>query len=200
MKISSVTYVGSFRLLQQLPKKRLPEIAFAGRSNVGKSSLLNCLVQRKNLARTSSTPGKTRSLNYYAVADALYLVDLPGYGYAHVPRQERQEWKKLLESYFENNSFLQGVVLIVDSRHPLSPLDQEMIAWLSRLQLPTLAVATKIDRLPRSQAQHRLQLLEQEIRQLGVEGLIPFSAVTKQGRKELWQAIHQLIERRSEHP
>lgn len=200
MKISSVTYVGSFRLLQQLPPKRLPEIAFAGRSNVGKSSLLNCLVQRKNLARTSSTPGKTRSLNYYAVDDALYLVDLPGYGYAHVPLQERQEWKKLLESYFENNRYLQGVVLIVDSRHALSPLDQEMIAWLSRLQLPTLAVATKIDRLPRSQAKHRLQLLEQEIRQLGVEGLIPFSAVTKQGRKELWQAIHQLIERRSEHP
>lgn len=200
MKISSVTYVGSFRLLQQLPQQRLPEIAFAGRSNVGKSSLLNCLVQRKNLARTSSTPGKTRSLNYYAVADALYLVDLPGYGYAHVPQQERQEWKKLLESYFENNGFLQGVVLIVDSRHPLSPMDREMIAWLSRLQLPTLAVATKIDRLPRSQAKHRWQLLEQEIRQLGVEGLIPFSAVTKQGRKELWRAIHQLIERRSEHP
>ncbi|MDZ7342085.1 MAG: ribosome biogenesis GTP-binding protein YihA/YsxC [candidate division KSB1 bacterium] len=196
MKILSVTYVGSFRHLQQLPKKRLPEIGFAGRSNVGKSSLLNCLVQRKNLARTSSTPGKTRSLNYYAVNDTIYLVDLPGYGYAHVPLQERQEWKRLLESYFEKNPYLQGVVQIIDSRHPLSPLDQEMIDWLARLQLPTLAVATKIDKLSRSQAQHQLQLLTQELGQLGVEGLIPFSAVTKQGRKELWQAIDQLVEQR----
>lgn len=198
MKIASVTYVGSFRHLQQLPKKRLPEIAFAGRSNVGKSSLLNCLVQRKNLARTSSTPGKTRSLNYYAVNDTIYLVDLPGYGYAHVSLQERQEWKKLLESYFEKNTFLQGVVQIIDSRHSLSPLDQEMITWLAGLRLPTLAVATKIDKLTRSQANRQMQLLEQELGQLGVAGLIPFSAVTKQGRNELWRAIQELIERRSE--
>lgn len=193
MKISSVTYTGSFFHIDQLPKPRLPEIAFSGRSNVGKSSLINCLVNRKKLALTSTTPGKTRSLNYYRVNDAYFFVDLPGYGYAKVPQQERKSWQQLIESFFIKNPFLKGVIHILDSRHELTKLDREMITWVSHLKLPMLVVATKADKLARSSAKKIIQDLSQEVTEIGVPGIIPFSAITKQGKPEIWNAIAALL-------
>ncbi|MCD4698144.1 MAG: ribosome biogenesis GTP-binding protein YihA/YsxC, partial [Bacteroidales bacterium] len=140
MKIYSINFIGSFAKLNQLPSNRLPEVAFAGRSNVGKSSLINCLVNRKKIALTSSTPGKTRLLNYYCINEQFYFVDLPGYGFAKVPQKERQNWKQLIETYLSKNSFLKGVIQIIDSRHRITKLDQEMINWITHLKLPTLIV------------------------------------------------------------
>jgi len=194
MKINSVKFSVSVRDIYQLPTKRLPEIAFAGRSNVGKSSLINCLINRKNLARTSSTPGKTRVLNYYCINEEYYLVDLPGYGYAKVSQKERQLWKRLIESYFMENSFLKGVIQIVDSRQGITKLDLEMITWLSHLSLHTLLVATKTDKLPRSKTTHIIQNLNSEATELGISGVIPFSTVTEQGKNEIWQSIKELLD------
>jgi GTP-binding protein len=193
MKISTAQFIGSFTNLNQLPPIRFPEVAFSGRSNVGKSSLINCLVNRKKLALTSSTPGKTRLLNYYCINDTLYLVDLPGFGYAKVPPQERRVWKKLVESFFEKSQHLKGVVHIIDSRHGITQLDHEMIEWLSHLKLPVLLVATKTDKLPRSKANHILGLIFQSAGELGISSVVPFSSVTKLGRNEIWKAIGQLV-------
>ena len=194
MKIKSIKFSGTVKNINKIPFVRLPEIAFAGRSNVGKSSLINCLINRKNLASTSSTPGKTRVINYYCVNERYYLVDLPGYGYAKVSQQERQSWRKLIESYLIENLFLKGVIQIIDSRHGLTKLDQEMIVWLAHLELPTLVVATKTDKLSRSKAKPIIQKLENQASILGVSGVVPFSTVTKQGKKEIWQSIAELLE------
>jgi GTP-binding protein len=193
MKIKSIRFSGSVSNLCQIKFRRLPEIAVAGRSNVGKSSLINCLVNRRKLALTSSTPGKTRVLNYYCVDEKYYLVDLPGYGYAKVSQNERQAWKRLVESYLVENLFLKGIIEIIDSRHGVTPSDLEMINWLKQLGLPTLLVATKTDKLPRSKANNIIQNLESKAAPLGVAGLIPFSIVTKQGKDQIWQAIVELI-------
>ncbi|MCU0645094.1 MAG: ribosome biogenesis GTP-binding protein YihA/YsxC [bacterium] len=197
MRINSAKFVGSYARLDQIPKQRLPEIAFSGRSNVGKSSLINCLVNRSKLALTSSTPGKTRLLNYYSVNDAFYLVDLPGFGYAKVAQQERQSWKKLIESFFVNSKFLKGVIHIIDSRHGLTALDHELIDWLADLKLPLLLVATKTDKLPRSKANYMLEMIMKEADAIGIAGVVPFSAITKLGTNEIWKAIVQLISRES---
>lgn len=197
MRINSAKFIGSYARLDQIPKQRLPEIAFSGRSNVGKSSLINCLVNRSKLALTSSTPGKTRLLNYYSVNDAFYLVDLPGFGYAKVAQQERQSWKKLIESFFVNSKFLKGVIHIIDSRHGLTALDHELIDWLADLKLPLLLVATKTDKLPRSKANYMLEMIMKEAGAIGIAGVVPFSAITKLGTNEIWKAIVQLISRES---
>jgi len=194
MKIKSVKFSGSVVNFNKIRLHRLPEIAIAGRSNVGKSSLINCLVNRKKLARTSSTPGKTRVLNYYCINERYYLVDLPGYGYARVSQQERASWKKLVESYLTRNLFLRGVIQIIDSRHGITDLDREMINWLAALTIPTLLVATKTDKLPRSKAMHLINQLEREATELGVSVLVPFSAVTKQGKDQIWRSITELLE------
>jgi len=193
MKIKSIKFVASVSNVKKILFNRLPEIAIAGRSNVGKSSLINCLINRKNLAQTSSTPGKTRVLNYYCINEKSYLVDLPGYGYAKVSQQERQSWKKLVESYLTENSFLKGVIQIIDSRHGITTSDSEMISWLAHLAFPTLLVATKTDKLPRSKAKHIIQKLETEAAELGITELVPFSIVTKQGRVQIWQSIFELL-------
>ncbi|HEX9972609.1 MAG TPA: ribosome biogenesis GTP-binding protein YihA/YsxC [bacterium] len=197
MKINSAEFIGSFAKLDQIPKQRLPEVAFSGRSNVGKSSLINCLVNRKKLALTSSTPGKTRLLNYYSVNDAFYLVDLPGFGYAKVAQQERQAWKKLIESFFVNSKFLNGVIHIIDSRHGLTTLDHELVDWLADLKLPLLLVATKTDKLQRSKANYILETIAKEASEIGIASVVPFSAITKLGTNEIWKAIAQLISRGS---
>jgi len=193
MKFKSIKFSGSFSNITQVKLKRLPEIAIAGRSNVGKSSLINCLVNRKKLALTSSTPGKTRVLNYYDLDGQFYLVDLPGYGYAKVSQDERQAWQRLVASYLTNNIFVRGIIEIIDSRHGITRSDLDMINWLIQLGLPTLLVATKTDKLPRSKAKPIIQKLEAEATALGVPGLIPFSIVTKQGKDQIWQAITELI-------
>ncbi|HDQ00162.1 MAG TPA: YihA family ribosome biogenesis GTP-binding protein [bacterium] len=193
MKILSAAYIGSFSKLNQLPALQLPEIAFAGRSNVGKSSLINCLVNRKKLALTSSTPGKTRTLNYYCINNQFYFVDLPGYGFAKVSQNERSSWKKLIESYLSQNPSLKGVIQIIDSRHGFTQLDTEMLNWLSLHKIRTLVTATKADKLRSSKAKSIIEKIEKQATAFDVPGIIPFSTVTKTGRNEIWKAISELL-------
>jgi len=193
MKVISAKFKGSFAHLRQLPKDKLPEIAFAGRSNVGKSSLINCLLNRKKLALTSSTPGKTRLLNFYTINDTFYFVDLPGYGYAKVSRIERLNWQKLIESYITTNKNLKGIVQIIDSRHGITDLDQEMLSWIHFIGLPLILVATKTDKLPNSKRGHLLKIIRQQAREFQPVDIIGFSTVTKQGKYDMMQSIGKLL-------
>jgi GTP-binding protein len=174
------------------PLSELPEIAFSGRSNVGKSSLLNKLVRRKALARVSGTPGKTREINFFRVNDAFHLVDLPGYGYARVSKAARDTWRPLIEEYLRASPHLRGVVQLIDVRHPPSADDLRMMDFLGSLGVPTIVVATKVDKLSRSE---RGPLLGALAAQLGIEDeqLIPFSARTGEGRDELAHAVVSLL-------
>ncbi len=193
MKIVSAKFQGRFENLNQLPQDHLPEVAFTGRSNVGKSSLINCLLNRKQLALTSSTPGKTRTLNFYQINNLFYFVDLPGYGFARVSQQERTAWKKLIESYLQRLPIIKGVIQIIDSRHGFTSLDIEMLTWLAQNRLPVLIVATKIDKLPNSKALSLLRNIEKNAGNFGSPTVIPFSAVTKQGKADIWKAIGALL-------
>lgn len=193
MKILSAKFLTSVVDIKQLPSHGYPEIVFAGRSNVGKSSLINCLINRKNLALTSSSPGKTRMINYYCINDKLFFVDLPGYGFAKVSKRERQKWKLLIESYITTSLNLKGIIQIIDSRIGPTDLDLEMISWLIHLQKPTLLIATKIDKLPKSKINSYLLKYTKNLKSIGIYDLIPFSAVTKMGRKEIWKAINFLL-------
>lgn len=174
------------------PASDLPEIAFSGRSNVGKSSLLNKLVRRKALARVSGTPGKTREINFFRVNDAFHLVDLPGYGYARVSRAARQAWRPLIEGYLRTSEHLRGVVQLIDARHAPSADDLRMMDFLASLGVPTIVVATKVDKLGNAERPARLAELAE---QLGVEEdqLIPFSARTGEGRDDLAEAVVSLL-------
>jgi GTP-binding protein len=174
------------------PTSELPEIAFSGRSNVGKSSLLNKLVRRKALARVSSTPGKTREINFFRVNDAFHLVDLPGYGYARVSKAAREAWRPLIEGYLQTSEQLRGVVQLIDARHPPSNDDLHMLDFLASVGVPTVVVATKVDKLSRAERGPTLVALAAR---LGVEDeqLIPFSARTGEGRDELAQAVVSLL-------
>ena len=174
------------------PVSELPEIAFSGRSNVGKSSLLNALVRRKSFARVSSTPGKTREINFFRVNDAFHFVDLPGYGYARVSKAARNAWRPLIEGYLRTSEHLRGVVQLIDSRHPPSDDDHRMMQFLASLGVPTVVVATKVDKLKRAERGPTLGALAA---QLGVDDdqLIPFSAHTGEGRDELAQAIVSVL-------
>ena len=193
MKILSAEYITSAVNIKQIPSQDFPEIAFAGRSNVGKSSLINCLINRKKLALTSSTPGKTRMLNYYKINEKLFFVDLPGYGYAKVSKSERKKWKLLIESYITTSVRLKGIIQLIDSRIGPTNLDLEMVSWLITLQKPTLIIATKIDKLPNSKINRYLNQYSLAFKHLGLVELVPFSAVTKQGKKEIWKAINLLL-------
>ncbi|HJR65442.1 MAG TPA: ribosome biogenesis GTP-binding protein YihA/YsxC [Gemmatimonadaceae bacterium] len=174
------------------PASELPEIAFSGRSNVGKSSLLNKLVKRKALARVSATPGKTREINFFRVNDAFHLVDLPGYGYARVSRTAREAWRPLIEGYLQTSEQLRGVVQLIDARHAPSDDDLRMLDFLAAVGVPTIVVATKVDKLSKAE---RSQTLASLAARLGIEDeqLIPFSARTGEGRDELAQALVALL-------
>jgi GTP-binding protein len=173
------------------PKDRLPEIAFFGRSNVGKSSLLNALTGQKRLAFTSSTPGRTQTINFYRIDGSFYFVDLPGYGYARVPPQVALEWKKLIEQYLEKRNTLKLSCLILDARRGWMEKDLELKRWLEYHGRPYLVIATKIDKLNQSEAERGLRAIRQE----GVEPL-PFSAHTGRGVREIWQAITNTLQPR----
>ena len=178
------------------PDSVLPEVAFAGRSNVGKSSLLNRLVHRKKFARVSNTPGRTREINFFKVNDAFVLVDLPGYGYARVSKDQRAEWRPLIESYLRRSSQLRGIVHLLDVRHDPTTDDKLMLDFLSEIGVPTIVVLTKIDKL--TSAERRKQLAELPLRLgLDVEQVIPFSAATGEGRDDLGAAIESLLEQPS---
>ena len=171
-----------------LPPPGPPEIAFAGRSNVGKSSAINALAGRRALARTSKTPGRTQTINFYALGEAARLVDLPGYGYARIPQSMRAQWRELVGGYLRSASTLVGVVLVMDARHPLTPLDLQLIEWLG--ERPLLALLTKADKLSRSA---QAALLSDVRRQLGRNNATLFSSVTRQGVEECRDLLEQWL-------
>ena len=182
-------------ITSKLPETKRPEIAFAGKSNVGKSSLINALMNRKALARTSSQPGKTQTINFYNINEAMYLVDLPGYGYAKVSPSEKAKWGKMIEKYLHTSKDLKAVFLLVDIRHEPSANDKQMYDWILHNGYEPIIIATKLDKLKRSQVQKSIKAVREGLK-LPKEGiLIPFSAETKQGREEIWALIDQLIER-----
>ena len=176
-----------------LPENDKPEIAFAGKSNVGKSSLINALMNRKSLARTSSQPGKTQTINFYNINDCMYLVDLPGYGYAKVAQSEKEKWGKLIERYLHSSKMLRAVFLLIDIRHEPSKNDKMMYDWIVAQGYEPIIIATKLDKLKRSQVQKHVKMVRQGLSLLPGSQVIPFSAVTKQGREEIWDLMDRLI-------
>jgi GTP-binding protein len=174
------------------PPNELPEVAFAGRSNVGKSSLLNRLVRRKAFARVSSTPGRTREINFFKVNDRFVLVDLPGYGFAQISKARKAEWLPLIEGYLRRSPALRGVVQLLDVRHPPSKDDLQMLDFLADVGVPTIVVLTKIDKLRPRELPERVSALATEL-QLDEEQMIPFSATTNAGRDELAEAVVALV-------
>jgi GTP-binding protein len=175
------------------PESTLPEVAFAGRSNVGKSSLLNQLVRRKRFARVSNTPGRTREINFFRVNSRFVLVDLPGYGYARISKERRAEWKPLIEAYLRTSAELRGIVQLLDVRHDPTNDDRQMIDFLASLGVPTLFVLTKIDKLTRTQRAQRIGELVGEL-EVDEAQVIPFSAETGEGRDDLAGAVAALVE------
>jgi GTP-binding protein len=178
------------------PTNELPEVAFAGRSNVGKSSLLNRLVRRKAFARVSNTPGRTREINFFKVNDRFVLADLPGYGYAKISKTRKAEWLPLIEGYLRASTALRGVVQLLDSRHPPSEEDLQMLDFLAEIGVPTVVVLTKIDKLRAREVPERIHAIAVALR-LEDDQVIPFSAETNQGRDELAAALMSLIEQPS---
>lgn len=174
----------------QYPAGNLPEIAFAGRSNAGKSSIINTLLNRHNLARVANTPGKTREINFYNVDDKLYLVDLPGYGYAKVSREKKLSWGDVIDTYLHTRHQLKLVILLVDIRHTPSEDDRVMHDWLVKNGVPHLVVATKADKLPRSQVNPRAADIRKAFAMGEGMSPVPFSSESKQGRDEVWAAIN----------
>jgi GTP-binding protein len=174
------------------PDTTLPEVAFAGRSNVGKSSLLNKLIRRRKFARVSNTPGRTREVNFFKVNDAFLFVDLPGYGYAKVSKERRAEWKPLIESYLKSSLQLRGIVHLLDVRHDPTNDDRQMLDFLGDLGVPTIVVLTKIDKLTPTQRARRIPELCTGLG-LDADQIVPFSAVTGEGRDELAEAIDALL-------
>src|SRR5438105_6891516 len=175
------------------PDSSLPEVAFAGRSNVGKSSLLNCLVRRKSFARVSRTPGRTREINFFRVNNGFVLVDLPGYGYARVSKQQKAEWRPLMASYLKRTSQLRGIVLLLDSRREPSEDDRAMLDFLGEMEVPTIVAVTKVEKLSKAAARQRVAEISRALT-LESEQVIPFSAHSGEGRVELLEAITDLVE------
>ncbi|MGF0033369.1 ribosome biogenesis GTP-binding protein YihA/YsxC [Bariatricus sp. SGI.154] len=176
-------------ITSKLPDNTLPEIAFAGKSNVGKSSLINALMNRKSYARTSATPGKTQTINFYNINEELYLVDLPGYGYAKVSEKEKAKWGQLIERYLHGSKQLQAVFLLIDIRHDPSANDKMMYDWIVSRGYNPIIIATKLDKLKRSQVDKHVKAVKQGLNLVPGTKIIPFSSVTKQGRDEIWELV-----------
>ncbi|MDD3362536.1 MAG: ribosome biogenesis GTP-binding protein YihA/YsxC [Hespellia sp.] len=181
-----------------LPETTIPEIAFAGKSNVGKSSLINALMNRKSLARTSATPGKTQTINFYNINKEMYLVDLPGYGYAKVSPKEKEAWGKLIERYLNGSHQLRAVFLLIDIRHDPSANDKMMYDWVITQGYNPIIIATKLDKLKRSQVPKHVKMIKQGLQLLPGTKILPFSATSKQGREEIWALVDELIKDESE--
>lgn len=199
MKITQAEFIISAVGEDQLPTDALPEIALAGRSNVGKSSLINKMINRKNLARTSSVPGKTQQMNYYRINEQLYFVDLPGYGYAKVSKAQRERWGQMIERYLLGREHLKLVLHIIDLRHPPTADDLMMFEWLQHFGIPLVVVATKADKLPKTHIPRHLKTVRQDLDLKGKDiPLVTFSSDTGLGRDELWQIILDATQDRAE--
>ena len=192
LRFADVRFLTSVFSLKQLPTPELPEIAFAGRSNVGKSSLINRLIQRKNLVKTSARPGKTQSLNFFLVDDSLYLVDLPGYGYAKVPKKMKDSWQSLITGYLETRETLKCVIVIIDLRHSLKVSDLQLADWLRSSGVPLLIVYTKIDKLSVNKRHKHAASLDAGLGILKEERVL-FSAKTGEGREKILQVLDSFL-------
>jgi GTP-binding protein len=193
MKVNNAEFIISAVGPDQYPVDALPEIALAGRSNVGKSSLINKLIQRKNLARTSSQPGKTQQLNYYRVNNGLYLVDFPGYGYAKVSKTQREQFGTMIETYLQEREPHKLQLLVIDIRHEPSKDDQLMYKWLKHFQIPTCIVATKADKIPRSKWDKHIKMIKTTLEIEPGDDVVLFSSETGLGRDQLWAIINEAI-------
>ena len=193
MVIRSVNLETVCGITSKIPDNPFNEVAFAGKSNVGKSSMINALLNRKSLARTSAQPGKTQTINFYNVNDAMYLVDLPGYGYAKTSASEKEKWGKMIENYLHTSKKLQAVFLLIDIRHDPSANDKMMYDWIVNNGYRPVIVATKLDKIKRSQISKQVKAVRTGLGLRQEDILIPFSSQTKQGLKELWQLIDSYV-------
>ena len=193
MVIKNVSLETVCGITSRLPENSLPEIAFAGKSNVGKSSLINAVMNRKSLARTSAQPGKTQTINFYNVNDAFYLVDLPGYGYAKVSEEVKAKWGRMVERYLRQSRQLKAVFLLIDIRHEPSANDRQMYDWIIRQGYHPIIIATKLDKLKRSQVPAAVKTVREGLKAGKETIILPFSALTKQGREEIYEVIDGLI-------
>ena len=193
MKIKNAELETVCGITSVLPDNQMPEIAFAGKSNVGKSSLINGLLNRKSLARTSSAPGKTQTINFYNVNKELYFVDLPGYGYAKVSRETQEKWGVMIEKYLKTSGQFKAVLLLIDIRHEPSANDRNMYEWINFNGYKPIIIATKLDKINRSQIQKHIKMLKNGLNVLPDTTVIPFSATTKQGRDEILELISSMI-------
>ncbi len=181
-------------ITSKLPDNSRPEVAFAGKSNVGKSSLINALMNRKSLARTSSQPGKTQTINFYNINDSIYFVDLPGYGYARANEHVKAQWGKMVEIYLHRSRQLKAVFLLVDIRHKPSENDCTMYDWIRSHGYQPIIIATKLDKISRSQIQRQVKLLRETLKAEKDARIVPFSAITKQGREEIYEIIEEILQ------
>ena len=192
MVIKNVNLETVCGITSKLPDNELPEIAFAGKSNVGKSSLINALMNRKAYARISAKPGKTQTINFYNINEAVYLVDLPGYGYAKVSEQEKIQWGQLIERYLHGSKQLKAVFLMIDIRHDPSANDKMMYDWIVAQGYNPIIIATKLDKIKRSQIQKQVKAIKEGLKLQPGTVVIPFSAETKQGREEIWELAEEV--------
>jgi GTP-binding protein len=193
MKILSAQFLISAKTPEQYPRHPLPEVAFAGRSNVGKSSLINTLLNRKGLAKTSGTPGKTQAINFFLINARFFLVDLPGYGYARVPREVQASWQPMVETYLQQRHTLRAVVHIVDLRHPPTVQDIQLREWLQHQGVPVVAVATKADKVTSGRRAEHIHSVRQGLAMPVDEPLWLFSAQNREGRPQLWRRLEALM-------
>ena len=193
MVIRSVNLETVCGITSKIPDNPFNEVAFAGKSNVGKSSMINALLNRKSLARTSAQPGKTQTINFYNVNDAMYLVDLPGYGYAKVAESEKAKWGKMIENYLHTSKQLRRVFLLIDIRHDPSANDKMMYDWMVYQGFTPIIIATKLDKIKRSQIQKNVKAIREGLKVKPGTVIIPFSSETKQGRDELWEVIDSFV-------
>lgn len=194
MVIRSVNLETVCGITSAIPSNEHIEIAFSGKSNVGKSSLINALMNRKSLARTSAQPGKTQTINFYNINEELYFVDLPGYGYAKVSTAEKQKWGKMIENYLHKSKMLRAVFLLIDIRHEPSANDRDMYEWILYQGYKPIIIATKLDKINRSQVQKHIKMLKTGLQVEKDTVVIPFSAQTKQGREEIYELIDGFLE------
>lgn len=193
MVIKNVALETVCGITSTLPQNTLPEIAFAGKSNVGKSSLINGLMNRKSLARTSAQPGKTQTINYYNVNDEIYFVDLPGYGYANASVEVKAKWGKMIEKYLQTSKMLKVVFLLIDIRHKPGANDIQMYDWILHNGYAPVIIATKLDKINRSQVQKQMKLIKDTLKVEKGTRIFPYSAQTKQGREEIYQFIEENV-------